>query len=390
MKLSQKARQLFPSEPRRVYDEAQKFTDVIDLTLGDPDLPPPRNIREAGSRAFLDGDSRYSANAGLIELRRAISDETRRECGIGFDPETEVIVTAGAMEAAYLALWSLLDPGSEAIIPSPHWINYGEVVRSFGAAPRFVMTRPEDRFVVRPEEVEGCISPKTRLLILNTPSNPTGIVIPGGTLDRLAEIAVKHDLAVISDEIYDHLVYDGRKAESILTRPGMRERTVVISGFSKRFAMTGYRVGWAVGPEELIRVMTQMTENIVECAPLPSQYAAIEALSGRTDGSYIRREFEKRRNCVLEELGTIPQLRCPGIDATFYGFIDVSGTGMDGETFVSELLRSKRVALIPGAAYGGAAYRDFVRIAFTVDCGKLHAAFARIREFLRERASSGR
>ena len=390
MKLSHKALHLTPSEPRRVYDEAQKYADILDLTLGDPDLPPPMNIREAASRATLDGDTRYSANAGLIELRRAIADEARREYGLDFAPAGEVIVTAGAMEAAYLTLWSLLNPGDEAIIPAPHWINYGEVVRSFGATPVFVDTRAEDHFVVRPEEVEKAVTAKTRLLVVNTPSNPTGAVIPGPVLDRLAGIAVKHDLTVVSDEIYSHLAYDGRRVESIVTRPGMRERTAIVNGFSKRYAMTGYRVGWALGPEPLIRVMTQMTENIVACAPLPSQYAAIEALSERTDESYIRIEFEKRRNCVLEELRTIPQIRCPGIDATFYGFLDVSATGMTGEEFVMELLRSKQVALIHGSAYGGEAYRNFVRIAFTVDCGKLRAAFARIREFLREREAAAK
>ena len=387
MKLSQKALRLSPSEPRRIYDEAQKYSDIIDLTLGDPDLPPPLNIREAGSRAMLDGDTRYSANAGLIELRRAIAAEARREYALDFDPDSEIIVTSGAMEAAYLSLWSLLDPGDEAIIPAPHWINYGEVVRSFGATPVFVDTLPEDGFVVRPEEIEKHITSKTRLLVVNTPGNPTGAVIPGGVLDRLAEIAVKHDIAVISDEIYSHLAYDNRKVESILTRPGMRERTVVVNGFSKRFAMTGYRVGWSLGPAELIQVMTQMTENIVACAPLPSQYAAIDALSERTDESCIRIEFEKRRNCVLEELRTIPGISCPGIDATFYGFLDVSGTGMSGEEFVMELLKSKQVALIHGTVYGKSEiYRNFVRIAFTVDCGKLRTAFARIREFLRERS----
>ena len=384
MKLSGRAENLTPSEPRRIYDEAQKYTGVIDLTLGDPDLPPPENVRKAGCLAIEAGKTRYSANAGLLELRKAIAEDAFKEYGMAFDPASEIIVTVGAMEASYLCLWSLLNPEDEAIIPTPYWINYGEVVKSLGAKPVFVETSPEDGFVVRPEEIEKRITPKTRLLVLNSPANPTGAVIPGEVLDSLAELVRKYDLAVVSDEIYGHLIFDGKRAESILTRPGMRERTAVVNGFSKRYAMTGWRVGWTLAPAPLVRVMTQMTENIVACAPLPSQYAAIEALSARTDESYICREFEKRRNCVLEELRTIPEIICTGIPATFYAFLDVSRTGMSGEEFAMSLLKSKQVALIHGSAYGGDAYRDFIRIAFTMDCGELRKAFARIREFLAE------
>ena len=390
MKLSERARNLKQSEPRRIYDAAQKYRDVIDLTLGDPDLPPPANVREAACRAIAAGKTRYSANAGLIELRRAIAIEAEREYDLKFDPSAEIIVTVGAMEAAYLTLWSLLDPGDEAIIPAPYWINYGEVVRSCGSTPVFVETRPEDGFVVRPDEVERKITERTRLLVLNSPANPTGAVIPDAVLDRLAEVAVRHDLTVVSDEIYSHLVYDGRRAGCIVTRSGMRERTVVVNGFSKRYAMTGWRVGWALGPSELIGAMTKMTENIVACAPLPSQYAALEALSVRTDESYILREFQARRDCVLEELRSIPELRCAGIPATFYAFLDVSRAGMSGEEFALELLKSRQVALIHGSAYGGSAYRDFVRIAFTLAIPELRKAFARIREFLAERKDGRR
>lgn len=384
MDLSKAALNLTPSEPRRIYDEAQHYTGVIDLTLGDPDLPPPQNIRDAACRAIQAGQTRYSANAGLLPLRQAIADEARRAYGLSFDPASEIIVTVGAMEAAYLSLWGLLNAGDEAIIPAPYWINYSEVVKSLGAHPVFVENRSDNGFVVRPEEVERAITPRTKVLVLNSPANPTGAVIPGDVLDELARLAVKHDLTVISDEIYSHLVYDGKTAESILTRPGMRERTVVINGFSKRYAMTGWRVGWALGPAPLIRCLTQMTENIVACAPLPSQYAAIEALSPRTDESYILQEFEKRRNCLLDELARTPQLSCAGIPATFYAFLDVSATGLSGEDFAMRLLKAKQVALVHGSAYGGPAYRSFVRIAFTMDCDKLRLAFARIRDFISE------
>ena len=384
MKLSEKARNLTPSEPRRIYDEAQKYSGVIDLTLGDPDLSPAMNIRQAGMDAILAGKTRYSANAGLIELRNAIAAKANQEYGIPFDPKSEIIVTVGAMESAYLTLWSLLDPGDEVIIPKPYWINYGEVVKSLGAKPVFVENKQGNLFVPVPEDVEALITERTKVLVLNSPANPTGAVIPPETLDHLAKIAVKYDLTVISDEIYSHLVFDGKKAESILTRPNMRERTAVINGCSKWFAMTGWRIGWTLAPAELIRVMTQMTENIVACAPLASQYAAIEALSDRTDESYIRQEFERRRDCVMEELKTIPKIFCAGIPATFYGFLDISATGMTGEEFVMKLLKEKQVALVHGSAYGGESYRNFVRIAFTVSVPVLQEAFKRIREFLSE------
>ena len=384
MKLSERALNLTPSEPRKVYDAAQRYAKVIDLTLGDPDLSPPENVMEAACQAIRAGKTRYSANAGLMELRVAIADEAAKYYGMQFDPASEVIVTVGAMESAYLCLWSLLDPGDEAIIPIPYWINYGEVVKSLGAKPVLVETRPEYGFVVQPEDIEEKITEHTKLLILNSPANPTGAVIPHDILEKIAVLVRKHDLTVISDEIYSHLVFDGKKAESILTFPGMRKRTAVINGFSKRYAMTGWRVGWALAPAPLIQVMTQMTENIVACAPLPSQYAAIEALSERTDESYIRREFEKRRNCVLDELKTIPQITCAGIPAAVYAFLDVSHTGMSGEEFVMTLLKKKQVALVHGSAYGGASYRNFVRIAFTMGCTELRKAFSAIREFLAE------
>ena len=384
MKLSARAGNLTPSEPRKIYEEARKYSNVIDLTLGDPDLISPENIRLAACEAVMAGQTRYSANAGLLRLREMITAEAKTEYALDFDANSEVIVTVGAMEAAYLSLWSLLDPGNEAIIVAPFWINYKEVVKSLGAEPVFVETCEADNFIVSPEEIEKKITPKTKLLVLNSPSNPTGAVIPAETLEKIAAIAVKYDIAVISDEIYSHLVYDGKKCCSIITFPNMRERTIVINGFSKRFAMTGYRIGWALAPKEIISVMTQMTENIVACAPLPSQYAAIKALSEAGNEKYILDEFEKRRNCVLEELSTIKEISCAGIPGTFYGFLNVSGSGMSGKEFALSLLKQKQVALVYGSAYGGEAYKDYVRIAFTMECGKLREAFKRIREFLSE------
>ena len=382
MKLAQRALNLTPSEPRRIYDAAQKYNNVIDLTLGDPDLPPPPNIQDAACQAIKEGKTRYSANAGLLKLRQAIAQDAQKSYNISFDPNSEIIITVGAMESAYLCLWSMLNAGDEAIIPTPYWINYGEVVKSLGATPVFVETRPENSFIVQAEDIEAKITAKTKLIILNSPANPTGAIIPKNILEKIATLVKKHDLMVLSDEIYSNLIYDGKKATSILTIDGMKERTAIINGFSKRFAMTGWRVGYTLGPKDLISCMTQMTENIVACAPLPSQYAAIEALSDRTNANYILEEFEKRRNCVLEELKTIPEISTCGIPGTFYAFLDVSQSNMTGEEFAMSLLESKQVALVHGSAYGGKSYENFVRIAFTMNCNELRKAFARIREFL--------
>ncbi|MBR0459504.1 MAG: pyridoxal phosphate-dependent aminotransferase [Victivallales bacterium] len=382
MHIAERVDCVLPSPPRAIFDKACKLTDVVDLTLGDPDLPPPLNVREAACRAIMAGKTRYSANAGLPALRRAIAMDYRRTTGREVDPDSQVIVTVGAMEASFLALYSTVEPGDEVVIHAPYWINYSQVVRSLGATPVFVNTRPEQNFELQAADVEAALSPKTRLVVLNSPNNPSGAIIPRQTLERIADLSRERGFAVLSDEIYDSLVYDGQKSDSIAVLPGMGERTIVVNGLSKRFAMTGWRLGWAIAPAELVSQMTKMQENIVACAPLPAQHAAIEALEGDTDNSYIRDEFQHRRDVIYQGIHAIPKLSCLKTPATFYTLVDIRKTGLKDYDFVMRLLEEKRVAMVHGSAYGGPDYDGFVRLAFTMKEERLMLALERIADFV--------
>ena len=382
MRIAERVACVLPSPPRAVFDLASTLDDVVDLTLGDPDLPPPENVRAAACRAIMEGKTRYSANAGLKELRRAIAADAEKNLGISVDPDSEVIVTVGAMEASFLSLYTLLQPGDEVVIHAPFWINYSQVVRSLGATPVFVYTKPEEDFQLTAEALEAVLTPKTRLVVLNSPNNPTGAIIPDETLKKIAALAQERNFAVLSDEIYESLIYDGKTSKSILSFPGMKERAILINGMSKRFAMTGYRLGWAIAPAPVIAQMTKMQENIVACAPLPAQYAGIEALSERTDPSFIREEFQHRRDVLYNGINAIPGLRCKPIPATFYAMVDISGSGLEAEDFVYRMLREVKVATVFGPAYGGECYKDFIRIAFTMKEARLKVAIERIADFM--------
>lgn len=384
MNISERVLCVEPSPPRAIFDLAAKYTDVVDLTLGDPDLPPPLNVREAACRAIMEGKTRYSANAGLIELRRAIAADLKRSSNMEIDPASEVIVTVGAMEASFLTLYTMLSPGDEVVIHAPYWINYSQVVRSLGATPVFVYTRPEDNFELQVEDLERVITPKTRLVVLNYPNNPSGAILPETTLEKIAKLAVEKDFAVLSDEIYESLIYDRTPCRSIRSFPGMAERTVIINGMSKRFAMTGWRLGWAIAPADLIAQMTKMQENIVACAPLPAQYAGIEALRDDSGSSAIRDEFRTRRDVIYNGINQIPKLKCLPIPATFYAIVDVSQTGLTGKEFAFKLLETEKVAVVHGSAYGGSNYDNFIRIAFTMKEERLKEALRRIRKFVEE------
>ena len=384
MNISERVLCVEPSPPRAIFDLAAKYTDVVDLTLGDPDLPPPVNVREAACKAIMEGKTRYSANAGLIELRKSIAADLERSSGMKIDPASEVIVTVGAMEASFLTLYTMLSPGDEVVIHAPYWINYSQVVRSLGATPVFVYTRPEDNFELQIEDLEKVITPRTRLVVLNYPNNPSGAILPESTLEKIAELAVERDFAVLSDEIYESLIYDRKPARSIRSYPGMAERIVIINGMSKRFAMTGWRLGWAIAPRELIAEMTKMQENIVACAPLPAQYAGIEALRDDSGSTAIRDEFRKRRDVIYNGINQIKGLKCMPVPATFYALVDVSSTGLTGKEFAFKLLETEKVAVVHGSAYGGEHYDKFIRIAFTMKEERLREALRRIEKFMSE------
>ena len=385
MRLTKRVRGMAPSLPRRLFDMAQDIGgDVIDLTLGDPDMPPPENVRIAACKAIETCRTRYSQNAGLAEAREAIADFQRRRYGRHDVTAADVVVTVGAMGSIFQQLFSLVEPGDEVIIPAPYWVNYVEVTKLCGAVPVVVPAREENGFSVTVAQVAAAVTPRTRVIVVNSPNNPTGRVLRRETVAGIAELALRHDLFVISDEVYRSLIYDGIPYLSIFDLPEMKGRCSIIDAMSKQFSMTGYRLGFTIGPRPLVETMTRLQENINACAPLPSQHAAIAAYGTDTDTSYLRREYSARRKIVVDGIRSIPGLSLDGVDAAFYAFVNISRTGLDSQTFAYELLKRQRVAVVPGLAYGDA-YDNFIRIAFTVHGDRLKEAITRIRAFVAER-----
>lgn len=371
-----------PSLTRKLFNMAKSYNDVIDFTLGDPDVQTHQAIKDAGCRAIQEGKTRYSQNAGLLELRHTISEYNKRTEGFEYSPVDEVIVTVGAMEGLYLTLLSILDPDDEVVIPAPYYVNYVQMVSLCHAKPVVVDNPEAEELSFNIEDIEAAITPKTKAIIINTPSNPSGKVIPWNKIEALAEIAKTHDLIVISDEVYKCLLYDNIKFKSIVSIDGMRERTVLVNSLSKEFCMTGWRIGYVLAPRELIGVMTKLQENVCACAPLPSQYAAIEALSGKEDYSKDMVDiFTSRRNILYSGLSKIPGLYCNKPEATFYMMVDVSATGLSSYDFCCKLLETVHVACVPGIAYGNSCDR-YIRIAFTLDENKIKEGVARIAKFM--------
>lgn len=380
MQESKMSRAVNPSLTRKLFNMALAIgNDVINLTLGDPDVLPPIEIREAACKAIMEGKTRYSANAGLKGVREQYSHFFKKEYGFEINPDKEIIATVGGMEALFLSLSSLIDSGDEVLLFGPYYVNYYQIIKMCGGIP-VVINRlgiSNDTFISR---IRGAITKKTKAIIINSPCNPVGDVLPTDLLRQIAKIAKEYDLSVISDEVYNSLVFDGEKAESVIQFPGMRERTIIIDSCSKRFAMTGWRIGFAVGPENVIANMTKMQENVAACAPLPSQYAAIQAYSDNTEYSYIKETYEHRRNLVYDALKEMKLLGPIRPEATFYCFVSVKDTGLSGEEFSYKLLETQHVAVVPGKAYGDE-YDKYIRIAFTLNDDLLCEAMKRIHSF---------
>lgn len=383
IQVSEISKTVQPSLTRALFNMAKEYSDVIDFTLGDPDVQPHQAIKDAGCAAIQAGKTRYSQNAGLLSLRETITQYYKRTEGFEYNPQTEVIVTVGAMEGLYLALLSLLNPGDEVIIPAPYYVNYVQMV-NLCHAKAVVVDNPEaEELSFSIADVENAITPKTKAIIINTPSNPSGRIIPQDKIQALADLAKKHDLVVISDEVYKCLIYDNAHFKSIVAIDGMRERTILVNSLSKEFCMTGWRIGYVLAPEEVIATMTKLQENVVACAPLPSQYAAIEALSGH--GNYSENMvniFTSRRNALVAGLQQLPLLKCTASQATFYLMGDISATGYTSYDFAVALLKAQHVAVVPGVAYGKSCDK-YVRIAFTLNEDKIQEGVRRIGEFVK-------
>lgn len=366
---------------RSLFNEAKKYSDVIDFTLGDPDVQTHQAIKDAACVAIQEGKTRYSQNAGLLELRQTISKYYKRKEGFLYNPESEVMVTVGAMEGLYLALISMLNPGDEVIIPAPYYVNYTQMVRMCHAVPVIVDNPERTDLSFDVADIEKAITPKTRAIMINTPSNPSGRIISKDKIAGIAELAKRHDLVVISDEVYKCLIYDNLPFKSIVAIDGMRERTILINSLSKEFCMTGYRIGYVLAPEEIIAAMTKLQENVAACAPLPSQYAAIKALGGEEDYSKNMVDiFTERRNVLFEGLKKIDKFNVKAPEATFYMMVDISKTGMKSIDFCYALLQAVHVAVVPGVTYGQSC-DHYIRIAFTLHVDKINEGIKRITEF---------
>ncbi len=380
MKVSKRITRIEPSLTRKMFNLAQNIDDVIDLTLGDPDLAPPEELRRAAYRAMEENRLHYSANAGLPEARRAVSKKIAEVWGQECPPEN-VAITVGGMEALFLSLYCMIDEGDEVIVFAPYYINYLQMIELCGGRAVIVDAYDTQKgLYVHGDVLEAAVTDRTVAVIINSPNNPTGDVFSKEMLRNIAAVAQDYDLAIISDEVYRTLLYDGRTHESVLQFPEAAGRTLVVDSMSKEYSMTGWRIGFAFGPEKLITNMVKMQENVAACANVASQYALVEAYEGSTQNNFIVEEFRKRRDYLFEALAGIKWLRVRKPKATFYMFVDISQTGYRSEEFAYKLLEDVHVAVVPGVVYGKA-YDSYIRVAYTRKIGTLEKAVQRFHIF---------
>lgn len=379
-KLSQKVLNLKSSGIRAFFDMANEIPDVISLGVGEPDFDTPWHIREAGIQALQSGKTFYTSNAGLQELRAAISSYTKRKTGLTYNPENQIIVTVGGSEAIDLALRALLNAGDEVIYLEPGFVSYYPCIKLADGVPVPIRLTEENRFRLKPEQLEAAVTPKSKVLILSYPNNPTGAVMEKEDLEALLPVIQKHDLIVISDEIYGELTY-GEKHCSIAGLPGMEQRTIIINGFSKSFAMTGWRLGYALGNHEIIEQMVKIHQFAVMCAPTISQYAAIEAMEqGDGDIEAMRESYDQRRKFLYHELQRLG-LPCFEPQGAFYMFPNIREFGLSSGEFALKLLKEEKVAVVPGDSFGECG-EGFVRISYAASLQNLKEAVNRIFRFL--------
>lgn len=371
---------LKPSGIRKFFDIVATMKDVISLGIGEPDFVTPAPIIQAGIQALKAGETHYTSNAGLLALRQAITRHLYELYGVEYDPHTEAIITVGVSEALYLAMTALLNLGEEVIMPTPCFVSYQAEVILAGGVPVEIPACVEDGFQVRPERIEQAITPHTKAILLGYPNNPTGAVCSRQVLLEIARIADKHDLVVISDEVYDQLVY-GIQHTCFPSLPGMHERTVLLGGFSKDYAMTGWRAGYACGPAEIIKGLVRIHQYTIMSAPTMSQMAALEAMQcGEEFVIRMRDEYDRRRRLIVNGLN---QFGLPTFEprGAFYAFPNVAITGMDDETFAQKLLEEERVAVVPGSSFG-AGGEGFVRCSYATAYEQIEQALERMQRFM--------
>ena len=380
--IAKRVTELKPSGIRKFFDIVNEMKDAISLGVGEPDFDTPWHIRDEGIYSLEKGRTFYTSNSGLKELRSEISRYVEASQGVRYDPLSEILVTVGGSEAIDLACRALLNPGDEVIIPEPSYVSYVPCAVMAGGKAVTLDLKEENEFRLQPEELEEAITDRTKILVLPYPNNPTGAIMEKEDLERIADLIIKNDIYLISDEIYSELSYK-EKHVSIISLPGMRERTIYINGFSKAYAMTGWRLGYACGPALILKEMTKLHQFCIMCAPTTSQYAAIEALRhGQRDVDEMREAYNGRRRFLMNEFKEMG-LKCFEPYGAFYVFPCIKEFGMSSEDFCTELLRRKKVAVVPGTAFGECG-EGFVRISYAYSIDNLKVALGRIREFIEE------
>ena len=367
---------------RAFFDLVTQMDDVISLGVGEPDFTTPWTIRESGIYSIERGRTSYTSNLGMPALRKAICDYVSRNYNVNYDSKKECIVTVGVSEAVDLVVRAITEPGDEIIYSEPCYVSYPAEIKLSHGVPVPVTTKKENLFALAPEDIEKAVTPRTKAILINFPCNPTGAVMNRKQLEDIADIAKKYDLLVLSDEIYSELTYDTEHV-SIASLPGMKERTVFLHGFSKAFAMTGWRVGYACAPAEIIDAMMKIHQYSIMCAPTMAQAAALEALqNGQSEMENMRASYRSRRDFFVRKLNEAG-LPCHLPQGAFYAFCDVSSTGLDCEEFARKLLEKKHVAIVPGTAFGPGG-KGFCRCSYATSMAELEEAAKRIAEFVRE------
>ena len=378
--LAKKVVEIEPSGIRKFFDVVNEMKDAISLGVGEPDFDTPWRIREEGIYSLEKGRTFYTSNSGLKELKEEICNYIQRKTSVVYDPKSEVVVTVGGSEGIDIAMRVMLDPGDEVLIPQPSYVSYLPCAVLAGGVPVVIPLQNKNEFKLTREELEAAITPRTKILVLPFPNNPTGSIMTREDLEPIAEVVKEHDLFVISDEIYSELSYQGEHV-SIAEFPGLRERTIMINGFSKGFAMTGWRLGYACGPAEIIEQMIKIHQFAIMCAPTNSQYAAIEGLRNcQPEVDEMREAYNQRRRFLMHEFRRIG-LKCFEPYGAFYVFPDVSEFGMTSEEFATRFLEEERVAVVPGTAFG-ASGEGFIRISYAYSLEDLKVALGRLERFI--------
>lgn len=381
--LNSSIKKVKPSGIRKFFSIAEEMDNVISLGVGEPDFLTPWHIRNTAIDYLDTGATRYTANAGMIQLREEISAFYNRKYNIDYDPKSEVLVTVGGSEGIDMAIRTLINPGDEVLLVEPSFVCYRPIAETCGAKVISIATKPENNFKLTEEEIENAVTPNTKLLILPYPNNPTGAILRRNELEAISKAIIRHNLFVISDEIYSELTYSDEGHCSIASIEGMKERTVVINGFSKTYSMTGWRLGYALGPAEVISQMTKLHQFAIMSAPTNSQYAAIDALkNGDGDIEKMKSDYDMRRRYtvnIFNEMG----LKCFEPEGAFYVFPCIKSTGLSSSDFCEKLIYAKRVAVVPGNAFGDCG-EGFIRVSYCYSIENIRKAAERIKEFLEE------